>query len=115
MLTLVRCGEHRRAAELAEEVRKMADARVLAEEVGTTYGLCMAVVQGDRRLDQLPRAERQLRDHYRDLALAALKDGAAKGYNNILFLEGDPDMEPLHALPEFRQWLAELKKGLKPQ
>jgi tetratricopeptide (TPR) repeat protein/tRNA A-37 threonylcarbamoyl transferase component Bud32 len=113
MLTLARCGEHRRAVELAEEVRPLADARVLAEEVGTAYGICMAAVQGDRTSDQLPSEERELRDRYRDLAVAAVKAGAAKGYANLLFLEGDPDMEPLLALPEFRAWLAEFKKGIK--
>ena len=48
----------------------------------------------------------------RDPALAAIKEGAAKGYRKFVYLESDPDMEPLHALPEFRQWLAEFKKGL---
>src|SRR5262249_20318375 len=113
MLTLARCREHRRAAELAEEVRPLADARVLAEEVGTAYGICMAAVQGDRTPDQLSPEERKLRDRYRDLALAAVKEGTAKGYNVLLFLEGDPDMEPLLALPEFRAGLAGFKKRLK--
>ena len=113
MLTLARCGEHRRAAELAAELRPRADARVLAEEIGPAYGICMAAIQGDRAPDQLTPEERALRDRYRDLALAAIQEGTAKGYNVLLYLEGDPDMEPLLALPEFRAWLAELKKGLK--
>jgi serine/threonine protein kinase len=118
MLTLARCGEHRRAAELAEEVRELIrpipDApRVLAEEIGSCYGLCMAVVEAGRPLDQLTVAERKLRDRYHDLALAAVEEGAARGYNVLLFLEGDPDLDPLRALPEFQQWLAEFKKKLK--
>jgi tetratricopeptide (TPR) repeat protein len=112
MLTVVRCGDHRRAADLAEQVRPLADARVLAEEVGTTYGLCMAVVQGDRKLEQLTPEERKLRDRYHDLALAAIKEGTAMGYNVVLFLEGDPDMEPLLALPEYQAWLADFKRQL---
>jgi hypothetical protein len=31
----------------------------------------------------------------------------------LVFTEGDPDDEPPRALPEFRQWLAELKTGMK--
>jgi tetratricopeptide (TPR) repeat protein len=112
MLTLARCGEHRRAADLAAEIRPLADARILAEEIGPTYGICMAAVQCDRTPDQLPPEERALRDRYHDLALAAIKEGTAKGYNVVLFLENDPDLEPLLALPEFRAWLAEFKKGL---
>jgi tetratricopeptide (TPR) repeat protein len=115
MLTLARCGEHRRAAELAAELRPLADARVLAEEIGPAYGICMAAVQGDKAPDRLTPEERTLRDRYRDLALAAIKEGTAKGYNVVLYLEGDPDMEPLLALPEFRAWLAGFKKGLKPK
>jgi hypothetical protein len=113
MLTLARCGEHARAAKLADEVRPLADPRVLAEEVGTTYGLCMAAVEAGRPLDRLTSEERALSDRYRALAIAAVKEGAARGYQNIVFLEGDPDMDPLLALPEFRQWLADFKKSLK--
>jgi tetratricopeptide (TPR) repeat protein len=118
MLTLARCGERRRAIELAEEVRKIARnhpyaPRVLAEEIGSCYCLCMDAVENGRPLDKLTPEERKLRDQYHDLAIAAIKEGCAKGYNVILFLDGDPDHEPLRALPEYREWLAELKKGLK--
>jgi tetratricopeptide (TPR) repeat protein len=112
MLTLARCGEQARAVQLAEEVRPLADARVLAEEVGTTYGLCMAVIEDGRPLDQLTPDERALRDRYHDLAIAAIQEAVAKGYRTFLFLEGDPDMDPLLALPEFRHWLADSKKSL---
>jgi hypothetical protein len=111
MLTLARCGEHARVVKLAEEVRAPADPRVPAEEVGTTYGLCMAVVENGRPLDRLTPEERAVRDRYHDLAVAAVKEGAARGYLNFLFLEGDPDMDPLLALPEFRQWQADVKKS----
>jgi serine/threonine protein kinase len=119
MLTVARCEDHRRAAELAEEVRRQARdhlyaPRVLAEEVGSCYALCMAAVEAGRPLDRLTPDERKLRDRYHDLAIAAVKEGTAKGYNVILFLEGDPDHEPLRALPEYMQWLSEFKKGLKP-
>jgi hypothetical protein len=115
MLTLARCGQHARAAELAEKVRPGADARVLAEEVGCCYGLCMAAVAEDKAPAQLTDEERRLRDRYRDLAFAAIKEAVAKGYSVMMFLDGDPDTEPLRELPEFRQWLAEIKKGLKPK
>jgi hypothetical protein len=114
-LTLARCGEHRRAAAIADELRKVADPRELTEEVAATYALCMAAVQDGRALDQLTPEERQLRDHYRDLALATMKEGTAKGYKGYVFMEGDPDYAPLRALPEFPTWLAEFKKGLKQE
>jgi len=112
MITLARCGEHRRAAELAAEVRMVGNASILVTAVSTTYGICMATVQGDRKLDQLGSEERRLRDHYRDLAMASLKEGVAKGYATLIYIERDPDFEPLHELPEFKAWLAEFKKTL---
>ncbi len=113
-LTLARCGEHRRAAAIADEVRPAADPRELAEEVAATYGLCMAAVQGDRPFERLSAEERRLRDRYRDLALETAKEGVRQGYKAFIFMEGDPDYEPLRELPEFRLWLAELKKGPTP-
>jgi tetratricopeptide (TPR) repeat protein len=118
MLTLARCGEHRRAVEMAEQVRQLTRnhpyaPRVLAEEIGSCYALCMDAVENGRPLDKLTPEERKLRDQYKDLAIAAIKEGCAKGYNVVLFLDGDPDHEPLRALPEYREWLAEFKKGLK--
>jgi serine/threonine-protein kinase len=115
MLTLVRCGEHRRAAALADGLRPTADPRVLAEEVAATYGLCMAAVEGSKALDQLGPEERRLRDRYRDLALETAREGIRKGYRTLLFVEGDPDYEPIRALPEYGQLLAEIKTGVKPQ
>jgi hypothetical protein len=112
-LTLARCGEHRRAAAIADDVRPRADSRELTEEVAATYALCMAAVEGEKKLNQLTAEERKLRDQYHDLAMATMKEGVRKGYKGFLFLEGDPDYEPLRALPEFQQWLAEFKKGLK--
>jgi serine/threonine protein kinase len=112
-LTLARCGEHRRAAAIADEVRKVADPRELTEEVAATYALCMAAVEDDRPLDKLAPEERKLRDHYRDLALETMKEGTAKGYVGFVFMEGDPDYEPLRTLSEFRQWFDEFKKTMK--
>jgi serine/threonine-protein kinase len=110
-LTLARCGEHRRAAAMADEIRRVADPRELTEEVAATYGLCMAAVPGDRPPEQLSPEERKLRDRYRDLALETAKEGVRKGYKGVVFMEGDPDYEPLRELQEVRAWLAELKKG----
>ena len=114
-LTLARCGEVKRAAAVADALRPKADPRELSEEVASIYGLCMAAVQGDRALDRLTPEERKLRDHYQELALATLKEGVAKGFKGYIYLEGDADYEPLRALPEFRAWLAEYKKGLKQE
>jgi serine/threonine protein kinase len=112
MLSLARCGEHERAVAMAEEMRPNVDIRVLAEEISCTYGLCMAVIERDRKLDELTPDERKLRDHYHDMAIAAIREGVSKGYDTVIYLEADPDMDPLLALPEFRAWLSEFKDQL---
>jgi serine/threonine protein kinase len=109
-LVLARCGEHERAAAMADDIRRVADPRELTEEVAACYALCMAAVQGDRKPEELKSEERKLRDRYRDLALATMKEGVARGYTGYVFMEGDPDYEPMRALPEFQEWLAEFKK-----
>ena len=98
--------------DFALSQKALAEARRLAEEVGGVYAQWLAAVVGDKTLNQLTAGERTVRDHYRELALAAIKEGAAKGYSKTVYLESEPDMEPLHALPELRQWLVEFKKGL---
>jgi len=40
--------------------------------------------------------------------LETMKEGVRKGYHGYVFFEGDPDYEPMRALPVFQQWLAEL-------
>src|SRR5262249_30987291 len=112
-LTLARCGNHARAAELAAEVRPQADARVLAEEIAGTYAVCLAAVGADKTPEQLTNEEKQLRGHYLELALGALEEGRQKGYTTILFLQRDPDIEPLHGIPAFDKWLAEFERSLK--
>ena len=114
-LALARCGEHRRAAALADEIRRVADPRELTEEVAATYGLCMAAVQGDKAPEQLGPEGRKLRDRYRDLALETAREGIRKGYRGSIFLEGDPDYEPIRAVPEYAQLLAEIKQAARPR
>jgi hypothetical protein len=111
-LTLARCGEIKRAAAIADEARAKADPRELTEEVAAVYGLCMEAVEAGRPLDRLSPEERKLRDYYRDRAMETIKEGVGKGYRGYLQLEGDPDHDPIRALPEFKEWFAEYKKGL---
>lgn len=120
MIALARCGDHVRAAELADAMALQAQRQkpiharqALVEYIGACYALCMDAVGADKTPDQLTAEEKKLRARYLDLSLAALKDGGAKGYNSYRYLEFDADLDPLRDVPAFQQWLAQLKRNAK--
>jgi hypothetical protein len=99
-LAQARCGEHEKAAAVAEPLRKGAakDAGILYY-LGCVYALCADAVQAPA-----------LREHYASEALATLRQAIAQGYNDRVSLETDPDLESLQPTPEY----VELVKQLKP-
>jgi serine/threonine-protein kinase len=113
MLTLAWCGEHERAAKMAEGLKANAIPKVLAEDLGATYGICRAAVGSDKTPEQLTSAERQLRQHYEELAMAAFRDAVARGYDSIYYLERDPDCQPMRGVPAFEQLLTEMRNAKK--
>lgn len=49
-----------------------------------------------------------LKDRYED-ALKALQKAIHMGYKDVEWMEEDKDLEPLHAYPEFKKLIAQLK------
>jgi serine/threonine-protein kinase len=111
MLTLAWCGQHERASHMAAKVRTNASPKILAEDVGATYGICMASVGAGKAPDQLTSRERALRDHYLALALEAVREAIARGYDGLYYLERDPDFQPLRGIPAYEQVLLQLRKA----
>jgi serine/threonine-protein kinase len=113
MLTLAWSGQHERAAKFAEQVKVGANPKILAEDVGATYGICQAMVGADKPSDQLTSEERLLRAHYQELALEAVRKAIARGYDSLYYLERDPDFQPMRGIPAYEELLAELRKARK--
>jgi tetratricopeptide (TPR) repeat protein len=113
MLTLAWCGQHERAARMAEQFKKSANPKWLAEDIGATYGICMASVGADKKPDELTSQERQLRSQYLALALDAVRTAFARGYDGIYYVERDPDFQPMRGVSAYEQLLAELRKAKK--
>jgi tetratricopeptide (TPR) repeat protein len=111
MLTLAWCGEHERAATFAAQLAVNASPKVLAEDVGATYGICYGVVGADKLPEQLTAEEHKLRSHYLKLALDAFRRAIAGGYDGIYYLERDPDILPLRGVPEYEALLVNLRKS----
>jgi eukaryotic-like serine/threonine-protein kinase len=116
MFALVRCGKHVEAAEMAASVRKnLSMMPIHLAEAGGCYGLCMAAVGEGKPVDQLTPEEKKLRQEYLRLALACFEEARQKKYDDILFLEKDADMDPLHGIPEYEAWLESFRRSLQAQ
>jgi eukaryotic-like serine/threonine-protein kinase len=114
MFALVRCGKLAEAAEMAASVRQNLSAMPIhLAEAGSCYGLCMAAVGAGKPPEQLTDEEKRLRAQYLSLALACFEEARQKKYDDVLFLGGDADMEPLQEVPEFKQWLESFRRSLQ--
>jgi eukaryotic-like serine/threonine-protein kinase len=116
MYALVRCGKHVEAAEMAASVRKNLNMMPIhLAEAGGCYGLCMAAVGEGKPVDQLTPEEKKLRQEYLRLALACFEEARQKKYDDILFLDKDADMDPLHGIPEYEAWIESFRRSLQGQ
>ena len=98
---------------MAEQFKKNASPKWLAEDIGATYGICLASVGADKKTDQLTSEERALRAHYLERALTAVREATARGYDGLYYLERDPDFQPLRGVPAYEELLAGLRKARK--
>jgi hypothetical protein len=100
MLVLPHCGQHQRAAQLAEKLRvgKQKD-RELLLTIARCYAQCAAALAGD------PTRQQQNEEK----ALAAMRDAVGQGYKDLISLETDPDLDPVRERPEFQKLLADIK------
>ncbi len=114
MLATVRVGKHAEAAQLAASVRKNLNMMPIhLAEAGSCFGLCMAAVAPGKKPEDLTPEENKLRQEYLKLALACFDEARAKKYDDILFLSGDADLDPLQSVPEYQKWLADFRDALK--
>jgi serine/threonine-protein kinase len=111
MVTLARCGEHVRAAQMAQELwrESMSESGSL---VAVAYCLagCVAAVGQGKDAKQLTVDECKLRDGYRSQAVDALRQAVTLGYRDVVNIETDPDFDPLRGDAGFQLVLAELAR-----
>jgi hypothetical protein len=103
MLALPHCGEHARAAAIADKLRTGApDAEILCE-VARGYALCARSAGGDAKLS----------GGYAAKALDALREAAGRGYKDAVSIETDPDLDAIRSLPGYAAVLDQLNPGAK--
>jgi tetratricopeptide (TPR) repeat protein/tRNA A-37 threonylcarbamoyl transferase component Bud32 len=100
ILVLPHCGEHERAAKLAETLRTgRQNDRELLFVLARCYAQCEAAVSGDTPLAV----------GYEQKALESLRAAVAQGYSDVMMLESAPDLDPVRGRAEFKSLLEKVK------
>jgi hypothetical protein len=111
MLALARCGQHARAAELADSLRKAtAGDPMFLFSAACGYALAIPAVANKKDNDQLTAEQRALQQQYAAKAIATLREAVAKGFDDPVTLETDPDLAPLQDNADLKALIAKLKK-----
>jgi len=101
MVALARCGEHAEAAKIAEAlVATPPKDEHLYFQAACGYALAAGAAARDAALVQ----------RYTAAALDCLRKGKQSGWADVVSLETDPDLEPIHNLPAFQSLLAEFRR-----
>jgi hypothetical protein len=106
MLALARCGDHAEAARAAADLGRpeSGDPSILFG-AACGYALCVAGVTQGKSPDALTAEDRKVQDGYAAAAVELLTRAVALGYKDLVALEIDPDLLPLHEYPAYRQLL----------
>jgi hypothetical protein len=104
MLALGRCGRHREAVEIADQLRRSyQDESHLLYFVATGYAVCAETVAENEEAAGAEQAE--LLKHYGRLAVETLRSAIDHGYEVTAELELDPDLDGIRDRPDFRELL----------
>lgn len=101
MLALAHCGEHQRAAQIAEAVRTGKKDRELLFEVTRCYAQCAAAAAP---------ADKQQADAYIDQAIDALGEAVTEGYSDVVAFQTEPDLDPIRGHAGYEALSAKLGK-----
>jgi serine/threonine-protein kinase len=111
-VTLAGLGEHATAAKTAEQVAQLGwDPAEESYDAACALAQCVSLAEKDAKLTTAERPQ-QVRA-YADRALELLRQAVANGYKNAARMKQDPDLQPLHARPEFQHLLATLEARVK--
>jgi tetratricopeptide (TPR) repeat protein/tRNA A-37 threonylcarbamoyl transferase component Bud32 len=101
-VALARCGEHAQAARIAHDlVATPPKDEHLYFQAACGYALAAGSAAGDASLAK----------QYGAAALDSLRKCIARGWNDVVSLETDPDLAPIRNNPEFQALVAELRRA----
>ena len=106
MISLARCGQVAEAVRFSEALAKAGD-----QDAQTWYQVACA-----RSLcRQAVRADAAESARHAEASLAALREASLRGYKDIVYLENDPDLDPLRDMPEFGRELEAFRAAAEPK
>jgi len=115
MVVQARCGQHAKAAGLAERIQRHPLAGKDPQnlfDVACCYALCMDAVTSQGTSSRPVSEGTPLQHDYATRAVAALKEAIAHGYSDVRGIEMDPDLDPLRGLPAYQTLIGELKNSV---
>lgn len=100
MLVLAHCSEHTRAAEMAAKFRASSNPdNELLLDVARTFAQCAAA------------SDQQVADDFAAKALEAIDAAINQGYKDHVYIEREPDFEPLRDRPEMQALLDRIARS----
>ncbi len=111
MLALARCGDHAGAATIAEELVKIPpkdEAIYFQAACGFALASGAARAAGGNDAARVP--------HYIERSIKCLRDAKDRGWEDVVGLETDTDLEPIRKEPAFQKLLGEFRQrgGKRP-
>jgi hypothetical protein len=61
---------------------------------------------------QYSAEEKKLRQHYLELAMQTFRQAQASGFTDVIFMDHDPDLDPIRGMPAFEEWRESFRKSL---
>jgi serine/threonine-protein kinase len=110
MLAQARLGRHAEAAQAAQEFAQKGPREAsMLFRAACGYALAVAGVAHGKGLEEVTPADRKQQQRYAEAAMSILTQAVAIGYNDVVALELDPDLVPLHAFPAYQELLAKVR------
>ena len=73
-------------------------------QIACTYALAIPAVASGKQPEDLSDQDRALQKEYATKAIEALTQATSGPYVDLISLDTDPDLAPLHDLPAYQRW-----------
>jgi tetratricopeptide (TPR) repeat protein len=111
MLARARCGQHPSASATAETLWKTGTASPnILYSAACCYAICISGVAHGKTADELTSEDQALQQRYAEAVVGILTEAVKKGYNDLVGLEVDPDLDPVQKFPAYQELLKSLRE-----
>jgi tetratricopeptide (TPR) repeat protein len=102
MLAMARCGQHAKAAVIAERLREQLPQNpAIQYQVACCYAISMGDIAAEAAADS--NDAQQLAEKYRASAIEAIRQAIASGWKDLVTIRTNPELDPIRQLEEFQR------------